>query len=215
MPQKEEQIIIIILFLVIIRGLIYGLFIPVDQTPDELHHFRLIKAKQIELESSNNQEREHIAAKIDHAIYYLRYPDIQQERPLSDFPKARLPQALSSNHIYYSLIAWCLKILALEHIRDEIYLVRGISLILGGIVVWLSFLITRELFPNRFLLIGVPTLIMFIPQFSAMNGAINNDKLAEFLVALALLFMLKIFKHGMNIGYMTAFIMVGGACHTQ
>lgn len=209
--KKIRQIIIIIVCLTFCRGLIYGLLIPVDQSPDELHHFKLVKVKQLRLQQANDREREVIAARIARTMYYLNRPEIQKQRSLEEFHDATLPSSSSPFNLYYMGCAGVLHVLSLENIRDEIYLIRGISVILGMIVVCLSFLATREIFPNdSFMLVGVPVLITFIPQFSAMNGSINNDKLVEVFISLIVVLMIKIFKNGMTGNCVLGFILVPG-----
>lgn len=194
-----HQVVFIIICLALIRGLLYGLIIPINQTPDELHHFKLIKASQLKLEQAGIQEKSETAARIGLAMYYVRYPETQQQRSIADFQKETLPQPFSSLNIYYTFAGWFLHVLELENIRDEMYAVRGLSILLGTVVIGLSFLLAHELFVQTpFLLIGVPLLITFVPQFSAMNGSINNDKFAEIFSALVLLYMVRMLKHGIT-----------------
>jgi hypothetical protein len=196
--KKLNKIFILLLCLVLIRGLIYGLLIPADQFPDEFHHFKIIKAKQLEFSHADEQEKIDTATEIMYTIYYLRYPETTQQHSLDEFTGTKLPTPPSSLHLYYVTAAWLLNMFSGD-IQSEFYLIRGISMLCGLFVVLLSYLSVRELFPeNLFLVIGVPTLITFIPQFSAMNGAINNDKLAEVFTAFAFLLMIKIFRNGMR-----------------
>lgn len=210
--KRLQSIIIILLCLVLIRGLIYGLFIPFDRAPDESHHFKLIKAKQLQLNHTLEEEEDYIAAQIGLTRYYLQHPEANpQKYSLQDFSGQSLPKPPSSSHIYYFFTAWILKILSLDEIRDEIYLLRGFSILCGMIIVLLSFLVTREIFPESFfLMISVPTLIAFIPQFSAMNGAINDDKFTEVFLSFMFWLMVKIFKRGMSWGYVFGFIAMMG-----
>lgn len=200
--KKLQTTLIIIVSLVFIRGLIYALLIPVDRTPDEIHHFMLVKAKQLALNHRYAEEEARTAAQILLTRENLLYPESTIQRSLADFEGAHLPEPPLSRQLYYLSTACILQILSFENIRDEIYVIRGFSIILGALVVLLSFLTARELFPNNlFIVIGVPVLIAFIPQFSAMNGSINNDKLAEFFVSLFFLLIVKIFKQGMSAVY--------------
>lgn len=202
--KRLQKIIIMLLCLVMIRGLIYGLLIPFDRSPDEYHHFKLIKAKQLQLNHTSEDEEQHIMAQMGLIRYYLLHPEARPEKySLQDFAGKRLPKPPSSFHqIYYLTTAWILKILSLDDIRDEIYIIRGFSILCGAIIVFLSFLVTREVFPeNFFMLVGVPLFIAFIPQFAAMNGAISDDKFAEVFTSLLFWIMVKIFKYGMRPGY--------------
>ena len=200
------MILALLLCLTGIRGIIYSVLIPFDRSPDEKHHFQYIKAKHLQLIGASEQESRQTAARLEVTSRYLLYPEMPPGRyNIQQYPNAKLPNPPSALHIYYWVGAKMLQALSLSHIRDEIYVVRGLSVLCGVIVVWLSFLMTRELFPNDlFLLVGVPTCIAFIPQFSAMNGVVNNDKFAEVFVALFFLVIVKMFKNGLHIGYLAA-----------
>ncbi len=77
----------------------------------------------------------------------------------------------------------------------------------GAIVIIFAIAIAHELFPDdRFLHLGVPIFIAFVPQFSAMNGVINNDKLAEVFAALLGWLIVKIFKQGFSWQYGLAYM---------
>ena len=205
--RKFQYILGLILCLVILRGLIYGMLIPFDQTPDEYHHFKLIKAKQLQLGHSSDEERCLAAAQIEATRKYLLYPTSRAgEYKIQDFTGIILPEPPSSLRFYYLSTAWILRILSLENVRDEIYAVRAFSLLCGTLVVLFSFFVTREVFPeNLFMVIGVPLFIALIPQFSAMNGSINNDKLAEVFVSFMFWIIVKSFKYGLHKKYLVLY----------
>lgn len=195
--KSVQKIMGIIVCLALLRGVLYALVIPVDQTPDEFHHFELIKAKQLALKNADEREKAEMAARMEYARYYFLNPESKRQVSVADFAGKQLPSPNSS--LYYTFNAWILKIFSFNSVAAEAYLIRFISVILGASVVFLSFLVARELFPeNLYLLIGVPAFITFIPQFSAMNGSINNDKLAEVLVSLGFLVMVKMLKYSIT-----------------
>lgn len=205
-PKKLSVIIGLLLCLVALRGVIYCVLIPFDRSPDEKHHFKLIKAKHMQIIGASERESRQAAAELEVAARYLVYPEMPPGRYTpQQYVDAKLPNPPSSLHLYYWVGAKMLQALSLNAVRDEIYVMRGLSIICGVLVVWLSFLATKELFPeNSLLLIGVPTLIAFIPQFSAMNGVINNDKFGEVFVSLLFVILIKIFKNGLHWGYVAA-----------
>lgn len=70
---------------------------------------------------------------------------------------------------------------------------RLVSVILGAGVVALSYLIARRLFPEReWLAWTTAAFVAFLPQHVAMMAAVNNDSLAELLIASILLMLLVI-----------------------
>ncbi|PID60312.1 hypothetical protein CSB45_00565 [candidate division KSB3 bacterium] len=210
MKKTERQIILaIIVCVTLIRGTMYGLVIPFDRAPDEKHHFMLIKAKQMQLRGASPDERQRTAARIEVAWRYLLYPGTSPDKySLEQFSDRTLLPPLSSFHVYYFVAAWLLEFYSLESIQSDIYVIRGASILCGALVVVMAALIARDLFPESyFLCLGIPLFISFVPQFSAMNGVINNDKPAEFFAALAFWLLVRMNKYGFSwtrgLGYLT------------
>lgn len=198
---------VLILGLVILRGLMYCLVIPFDQSPDERHHFLLIKAKHLQLSGASLEEKQRIASQIEFFWYRSLFPETT--RTQEDFTGGHLPLPPSSMRLYYFVTGWLLNVCALGYIREEIYLLRGFSILCGAIVTVFAILIAREIFPNdRFLRVGVPIFIAFVPQFSAMNGVINNDKLAEVFASLLFWILVNLFKNGLSWQSGAAYVIV-------
>ncbi|GAK57902.1 hypothetical protein U27_04874 [Candidatus Vecturithrix granuli] len=198
---------IFIVGLVMLRGLLYCLVIPFDQAPDERLHFLLIKAKHLQLTGASLEEKQRVASQIEFFWYRSLYPETK--RTQENFTSGYLPNPPSSMHLYYFMTGWLLNVCSLEHIRDEIYLLRGFSILCGMIVIIFAILIAREVFPNdHFLRIGIPIFIAFVPQFSAMNGVINNDKLAEVFASLLFWILVNLFKNGLSWQSGAAYIIV-------
>lgn len=206
--KKLQLVIIILLVLVLVRGLIYGLVIPFNQTPDEKYYFELIKAKYIQLYHLSREEAWQVMAQLEVASYYQLRPEASPGKlTVADVADIDIPPAPETQNLYYLAMAWLLRFLSLETIRDEIFAIRSVSILCGMLVVLLSFLVIRELFPeNAFLLVGVPTFITFIPQFSAMNVAVNSDKFVEVFAALLFWLLVRIFKRGMNARLLFAYL---------
>ncbi len=57
-----------------------------------------------------------------------------------------------------------------------VYVVRWMTVLIGAGVVWLTYRIGREIFPDRpALALGGTALVAFNPQFLYLSGAVNND----------------------------------------
>ena len=206
---RVRIIFFLIIALVVIRGVLYEIIIPFDRAPDEREHFRRIKAQQLALNRASEAEKRRAAAEFERVFYALIHPTSSKQRSIDDFPDAFFPAPQTSRSLYYWVTAWMLKLLSLENIRTEIYVIRSFSILCGLGVIVVAFFVTRELFPDQsFMLIGVPAFIMLIPQFSAMNGVINNDKLAEVFSALSFLIVVKILKSGMKIHFLSAYFLL-------
>ena len=66
--------------------------------------------------------------------------------------------------------------------------IRLLSVILGGALIVVAYLIGAELFPTRLeIALGGAAFVAFVPQHVAMLSAVNSDALAELLIALCAL----------------------------
>ena len=213
MDRKKLHIIYwLILCLAALRGLIYCVAIPFDQAPDEKHHFALIKAKQLELAGASADTVRQEAARYESTWMSLLHPEASPTSGTPEDAEYGFPSSLPpSSQFYYFVTANILHRCSLERMRDEIYLMRGVSIVCGVLVVGIAALIARELFPSdRFLCVGIPVFITFVPQFSAMNGVISNDKFAEVFAALLFWMLVKMFKEEKPWQYGAAYLLVMG-----
>ena len=210
--QLIPPVILALLGLMIIRSLLYCLVIPFDRSPDEAHYFKLIKAKQLQMSQASAEEIQRTTSRLAWQTYYLLYPHLAPEkRTIDDFADAELPKPPSSLQVYYLLNAELLRLLSLENIRDEIFVIRGFSMFCGVLTVWLAFLVTRELFPDsRFMLIGVPAFITFLPQFTAMSGVVDNDKLTGLCLGVMAWLLVRMMKQGLLTWYSVAYLVLMG-----
>jgi 4-amino-4-deoxy-L-arabinose transferase-like glycosyltransferase len=64
---------------------------------------------------------------------------------------------------------------------------RLFSIVLSAILIVVAYLIGAELFPDRLqIAVGAAAFVAFVPQHVAMMSAVNNDSLAELLIALCI-----------------------------
>jgi 4-amino-4-deoxy-L-arabinose transferase-like glycosyltransferase len=73
--------------------------------------------------------------------------------------------------------------------------IRLFSVVLGGALVIVAYLIGAEAYPDqRHFALGGAAFVAFVPQHLAMMSAVNNDPLAELLIALVVLQSLRLFR---------------------
>jgi 4-amino-4-deoxy-L-arabinose transferase-like glycosyltransferase len=73
--------------------------------------------------------------------------------------------------------------------------VRLFSVVLGGALVVVAYLIGAEAYPDQMVFaLGGTAFVAFVPQHLAMMSAVNNDSLAELLIALVVLQSLRLFR---------------------
>jgi 4-amino-4-deoxy-L-arabinose transferase-like glycosyltransferase len=73
--------------------------------------------------------------------------------------------------------------------------IRFFSLILGAILIVVAYRIAAELFPSTLqIALGTAAFVAFVPQHLAMMASVNNDSLAELLLALIVLQTIRLFR---------------------
>src|SRR5512136_1049951 len=173
---------VFILIAYLALGTAYALQTPAWQAPDEPAHYNYIQF---------------IAEK--HALPILRKGEYDQAY-LEEF--TRTPQNVASLSIdplryedyapplYYLLAA---PIYALT--GGWITAIRLFSVILGGALVVVAYLIGAEAYPGQLVLaLGGAAFVAFVPQHLAMMSAVNNDSLAELLIALVVWQSMRLFR---------------------
>src|SRR5512137_2804694 len=173
---------VFILIAYLALGTAYALQTPAWQAPDEPAHYNYIQF---------------IAEK--HALPILQRGEYDQAY-LAEF--TRTPQNVASMSIdplryedyapplYYLLAA---PIYALT--EGWLTAIRLFSVILGGALVVVAYLIGAEAYPDQLAFaLGGAAFVAFVPQHLAMMSAVNNDSLAELLIALVVLQAMRLFR---------------------
>jgi uncharacterized membrane protein len=116
------------------------------------------------MSGASSEGKQHIASQIEFTWHRLLYPETQ--RTQEDFTGGFLPSPPSSMHLYYLVTGWMLNLCAFEQSHNEIYLLRGFSIVCGAIVIIFAIAIAHDLFPDdRFLHLGVPIFITLCRSF--------------------------------------------------
>jgi 4-amino-4-deoxy-L-arabinose transferase-like glycosyltransferase len=157
-------------------GILYAVQTPPWQAPDEPAHYNYIKYL------AENQ----------------RFPTLQ----LGDYPHDYLEEIKSKQFppemsieplryefhqppLYYILAALLYKIFV-----GSLLPLRLLSVLLGGCLIWVAYRVVKEIFPeDEPLALGTAAFVAFVPMHVAMTAAVNNDTLAELILA-AVLWML-------------------------
>ncbi|NDJ74618.1 MAG: DUF2142 domain-containing protein, partial [Chloroflexi bacterium] len=88
-------------------------------------------------------------------------------------------------------------------------LVRSLSILMGLGTVWLTYLLGRELFPDRTAIaVAGAALVAFTPMFVFISAVINNDNLSTLLATLLLLLIVRLLKRETPPGY-TQYVVLG------
>ncbi len=167
-----------VLFLIIVTyfviGALYALLTPPWQIPDEPAHYNYVRF----------------------VAENLRYPVLQ----MSDYPheyleeiKAkRFPPEMSIDPIryefhqpplYYSLAVPFYWLTRFWPPAQQVIALRFLSLLMGGGIVYLAYLIVKEVFPtDEVLALGTAAFVASVPMHIAMLAAVNNDGLVELML---------------------------------
>lgn len=157
-----------------VLGTLYAVYTPPWQTPDEPAHYNYVRS---------------IAE--DGALPVMERGDYDQDyiwRLVEghfppDLPITPLTYEDHQPPLYYLLVA------PVYLLFDGALLpLRLASVALGIGLLVIVFKVVRALFPTRpFLAVAATGLIAFLPQHTAMTAGVNNDTLAEVMVAIALM----------------------------
>jgi 4-amino-4-deoxy-L-arabinose transferase-like glycosyltransferase len=193
--RYPNPVLFLIIVIYLIIGTLYALLTPPWQIPDEPAHYNYVRF----------------------VAENLRYPVLQ----MGDYPHEYLegikakgfPPEMSVDPIryefhqpplYYSLAAPFYWLTRFWPPPQQVIALRFLSLLMGAGIVYLAYLIAREVFPmasvqvgeplrrfysqpsqgwNEVLALGTAAFVAGVPMHLAMLAAINNDGLAELMLA--------------------------------
>lgn len=159
-------------------GLLYATRTPVWQAPDEPAHYNYVRAL------------------VDYGAFPILQSGDYDQRYLEQIKAAKFPPNMPIDAIRYEahqpplyyLLAAPVYLIARAANFDSILLLRYMNVALGVVLSALAFLIFTRVFPTQptLQLAGVG-IIATLPMHLAMSAAINNDTLAEIVMATLLL----------------------------
>ncbi|MDE2637631.1 MAG: DUF2142 domain-containing protein [Chloroflexota bacterium] len=178
MPARrfEKTLFGIILLGYLLAGALYAIYTPPWQAPDEPAHFNYIR--QI--------AEAGCCPRIERGDWQSDYLSQLTSSRFAPEQLDRLDSIQYEDHhppLYYLLASVVFKMS-----DGDLIALRLFSVLLGAAVVCLSFLISRHMAPAQpQIALGTMALVAFTPQHLSMMASVNNDALAEVIVALALL----------------------------
>ena len=180
MPQTaaEKTLGALILLGCLVAGALYAIYTPPWQAPDEPAHFNYVR----------QVAEDGCCPRIEAGDWQSDY---LAQLTTSRFAPAQLDQLdtiqYEDHHppLYYLLASLVYKLSA-----GDLIALRLFSVALGAVVVCLSYAVCRQALPEQpQIALGAMALVAFTPQHLSMMASVNNDALAEVLVALALLWL--------------------------
>lgn len=203
----KNKWLIILLVAFLIKGLVWMFITPIFQVPDENLHFGLIQylsennrfpgpktSQHVSLELAKAAQAVNFNWMKSHPVWQglpldwqqqIKSIDFQARKTFSDYQSMggqKLPKA-------YSIIgAIVYKIFSQANFFWRFYSLRFLSVILGIITVYLSYLIAQIFFKNKLLSLAAVSLIAFQPMASVIFSSITYDSLT-ILTATAFLYL--------------------------
>jgi len=171
-------------------GALYAWQTPAWQTPDEPAHFNYVQ---------------YVAE--ENALPLLQAGDYPHEY-LEEIKAARFPATMSiaplryESHqppLYYVLAAALYRATAGLTLGGRILILRLFSVLLGTAALWVLYRLLHESFPwPGFVSLAAVAFAATVPMHLAMTAAINNDALAELILALLLWVAVRTLREGLD-----------------
>jgi 4-amino-4-deoxy-L-arabinose transferase-like glycosyltransferase len=182
MPLSNTEKILFMLILVsyIVVGTLFAMQTPAWQAPDEPAHYNYVA----------QVARDGCCPLIEDGDWQSDYqlelttvkfaPDYLDRLDTIQYEDHQPPLYYLLASVVYSLTGGSLTAL------------RLFSMVLGGVVVVIAFIIGKQVFPNRpQIALGTMALVAFQPQHMMMITSVNNDALAEVIIAVGLLWIIR------------------------
>jgi len=237
--RTERGIITAIVAIFTLLGLIYSVVTPVFEASDEKWHYPMVKtiADNWSLPvqkpgvdtpgvEATPWRQEGSQAPLYYAIsavatFWIDTSDMEAARHLNPHVDSGATPDGNVNLVVHDpaleRFPWRGTVLA-------VHIIRFLSVLMGAAAVTLTYLITREVLPDRpALALGAAAIHAFTPMFMFIAGSVNNDNLAVLLSSLGLWMLIRITNYKWQmanpkrlvIGYLSLGIVLGLAALTK
>jgi hypothetical protein len=192
--SKVNPIVYFLLALALVRGVIYASVVPPWQAPDEPAHFERVRAALVAEEWQGSSGDPEWYNELRDSLYRFGFGDFliyksgfTPDQPLRDYIGLyhEIYGGVYGNRSTYAAMGLPLFVAPVQDVTLQLYLVRLNTVLMGAAIVLLAYFTAQVIFPGQpFLYLGVPILILFIPQHTHMLSTVNNGNLAELLAAI-------------------------------
>ncbi len=202
---REHREILLVLATFIVLGIIYSTTTPLFEAPDEQWHFAFVQhvAAGRGLPVQTLGKPTHLARQegSQPPLYYLLaaattfwidtsdYPGIVWENPHYGY---NVPGIVNDNKNLF--VHTALESFPYRGATLAIHIARWLSVLMGALGVWFTYLLTLEIFPDRkFLAASAGAFAGFVPQFLFVSSAVSNDSTIVAMSALSLWMTIRLF----------------------
>jgi len=209
--HPHAAIVVALVVLALARGLLYAAVTPPWQAPDEPKHFEYARLIADEGRLVNEKDRSVpmqtaiIESMVRHRFWELGYYTFPYDaaNPPQELKQVWAPvQASMLFHppLYYALCAMATWPWLSADVTTQLYAMRVLSVLLFAGIVVTAFLTGRELFPaDTALLIAIPAAVLWQPMFTFISSSVNNDNLANLLVAVLIWLLVRWYVRGFSV----------------
>ncbi len=201
---RTHREIVLVLLAFIALGALYSVTTPLFEAPDEQWHFAFVQnvatghglpvqvpgqmAHLARQEGSQPPLYYLLAAGLTFWINTADFPGIVWENPHYGYDVPGVVNDNKNLFVHTSLESFPYRGAVLA-----IHLARGLSILMGALAVFFTYLLTLEILPGRrFLAAAAGALVAFIPQFLFISSAVSNDSTIVALTALSLWMMVRL-----------------------
>ncbi|RLC98366.1 MAG: hypothetical protein DRI77_05175 [Chloroflexi bacterium] len=200
--MKTKNILIIILLLFVACGAIYSVVVPPFEASDEKWHYPMVKymadngalpVQEPGVETAWRQEGSqpplyYFVAAL--ATCWIDTSDMGAVRHLNPHVD---PGATPDGNVNLVVHDPALETFPWRGTVLAVHLIRFLSVLMGAAAVYLTYLIARELLPDRpALALGAAAIHALTPMYIFISASVNNDALVVPLCSLALLMLIKL-----------------------
>jgi len=173
-PKRPKVWLVLIVVLYLLLAVIYAVQVPAWQAPDEPAHYTYVHELAVTGQFPVLRMGDYDQAYLEH-LKAARFP--------SDLSIAPIRYEAHQPPLYYLLAG-----LVFRATSGELIALRLFSAALGALLVLLTYAIAATIFPGRLhLALGAAAFVAFLPMHLALAASVNNDALAEVLLAAVLL----------------------------
>lgn len=184
---RRDRVILVILAAYLVLSLAYSVINPLHEATDELRHYRFVRYL-VENRRLPVQGEEACRSQSHHPPLFYVLGAIATAWVQADHPLCYTPANNPFWAYRYGDVGVDNKTQYL-HGADEMFpwrgdalaahIVRGLNVLIGAVVVWLTWATGQVIWPNEpWLARGAAAFLAFNPMFLYMAGAINNDIIA-------------------------------------
>ena len=197
------------LCLSLVRGFLYSVLIPPWQAPDEPGHLEYAvqlaeKRWFLNREDASLELQGEILLSMKEFDFWTHVGREEPDAVPRSFADDQFlilsgTQLGDESPLYYLVPALTFILMNTRDVLLQLFVLRWFSVILTSATVVVSGLVAVELFPeDRFMMVAIPSFVVFLPMFAFIGASANNDALATLLPSLLVWQLVRALRRGVS-----------------